>query len=290
MTDDSGACPTDTYRPYCLADRPNHVRILNEAADEVDGFGVLTQATVTEAVEGLIAGLEVPVIVDCGAFAEDEFDGTLVELFDTYERMNADCGLVPDVIGDRQDTDDSVALATRLWQRGHPRWSFDPVAVAQGETPTEYASAYWDCYQMGADRIAVGGLLDTDGERSGGHATGSDALFDILQHIREANPRIWDRTWTVALGCDHPHRRPRFADLGVQAADSKRWLYQYDETLPASRETQLVNEVVRAVSYRTPTLSTLSTDGGKPGLAPAGGTRNREEGHTATDQSGEGRR
>lgn len=251
------------FVPFCLADRPNHVRILDRAAAETDGFGVLTQATVSNAVENLISDLDVPVIVDCAAFAEDEFDGTLVELFDTYERMNADYGLVPDAIGDRQATDSSVALATRLWQRGNSRWSFTPVAIAQGETPREYAASYWDCYQMGVDRIAVGGLLATDGDRSGGHATGSDDLFRILECIRDRHPQIWEETWTFALGCDHPRRRPRFADLGVQAADSKRWLFQYDDDLPASRVSQLVNEVVQSASYRTPTLS-QSIPGGEP--------------------------
>jgi len=139
----------DAYRPYCIADRPNHVRILSRAAKITDGFGVLTQATVTESVQDLIADLDVPVIVDCGAFSEDQFEGTLYELFDSYERMNADFGLIPDIIGERLETDDLTALATRLWQRGQPRWSFEPVAVAQGETPKEYASAYWDCYMSG---------------------------------------------------------------------------------------------------------------------------------------------
>jgi hypothetical protein len=216
---------------------------------------VLTQATVTESVQDLIADLDVPVIVDCGAFSEDQFEGTLYELFDSYERMNADFGLIPDIIGERLETDDLTALATRLWQRGQPRWSFEPVAVAQGETPKEYASAYWDCYMMGADRIAIGGLLSTSGNRSGGHATVSEGLFDILRCIRKSHPKIWNDTWTFTLGCDHPRRRPRFDDFGVQAGDSKRWLFQYDQDLTLDRETQLVDEVTELATHRTPTLT-----------------------------------
>jgi hypothetical protein len=242
------------FTPFCLADRPNHVNILAQAATETAGFGVLTQATVSETVEDLIAKVDAPVIVDCSAFAEGEFEGTLIELFDTYEQMNADYGLIPDKIGARLETDDSVALATRLWERGHPRWSFEPIPVAQGSTPAEYAAAYWDCYQMGADHIAIGGLLTTDGNRSGGHATGVTNLFEVLQAIKQANPRLWPNTWTFALGCDHPRRRPRFRSLGVQAADSKRWLFQYDDSLPASRETQLVTEIVQSTTHHTPTL------------------------------------
>ena len=262
------------YRQFCLADRPNHLRILKQAAEETDGFGVLSQATVSDSVEDLVAELDVPVIVDCGAFAEDDFDGTLIDLADTYQRMGADYGLIPDVIGDREGTDDSVAHATRLWQRGHPRWSFEPVAVAQGQSPREYASSYWDCYQMGADRIAVGGLLDTDGKRSGGHATGADDLFEVLRYIRDSHPRIWSETWTFALGCDHPDRRPRFRTLGVNAADSKRWLFQYDQSSRKSRDDQLTAEVVRSATQQQATL--LRADGGRNSRYMRPGTERKE--------------
>lgn len=250
------------YRPFCLADRPNHVRILQRAANQTGGFGVLTQATVTDSVQELIADLDVPVVVDCGAFAQQDFDGSLTDLFDTYERMNADYGLIPDEISERVATDDSVATAIRFWRRAHPRWSFEPVPVAQGDTPLDYANAYWDCYQMGADRIAIGGLLETEGNRSSGHATGSNELFNIIQHIREHNPRIWRETWTFALGCDHLRRRPRFSSLGVQAADSNRWLFQYDENSSISRADQLVSEVVQSLSYRDATLTEIVASDG----------------------------
>jgi hypothetical protein len=248
------------YHPFCLADRPNHVRILRRAAARKDGFGVLTQATVSETVQELIADIDVPVIVDCGVFAKEDFEGTATDLFERYEKMNADYGLIPDVLGDRKATDDSISLRTRLWERGQPRWSFEPVAVAQGESPAEYANAYWDCYQMGADRIAIGGLLSADGNRSSGHATTTETLYEILEYIHAQIPHIWESSWTFALGCDHPRRRPRFASLGVQAADSKRWLFQYDENARPDRDEQLLNEVLQAAQSRNATLTeTLQT-------------------------------
>lgn len=246
---------TDEYRPFLLADRPNHVRVLQRATDRTTGFGVITQPTVSETVRDLIADLDVPVLVDCGAFSAEEFDGGLIDLFDRYDELGADYGLLPDHLRKRRETDREVAHASRLYERGCRRWSFAPVPVAQGRTANEYAAALWDCYQMGADYIAVGGLLDTEGDRSGGHATSRENLLSILERVREAEPRIWDQTWTFALGCDHPQRRPRLTELGVQAADSKRWLFQYDDALPASRSDQLVEAVVDLATHHSPTLS-----------------------------------
>lgn len=254
--------PGDAYRPFCLADRPNHVRILQRAAERTGGFGVLTQATVTDTVIDLIAELDVPVVVDCGVFSTEDFEGGLRDLFDVYDRMDADYGLIPDVIGERISTDKMVEDAGRLW-RGGQRWGFEPVGVAQGECPADYAASFWDCYQLGVDHIAVGGLLDQSGERSGGHATARDELFEAIELIRGQHRRIWRDTWTFALGCDHPQRRPRLAGLGLDGADSKWWLFQYDSEATASREEQLVNVVVRAAWDRTQQLSAFGTNAGE---------------------------
>lgn len=252
------------YRPFMVADRPNHLRILEAAAERTQDFGVLSRAGVSSTVEELIVSIDVPVLVDSGAFADVETESDMLALFDAYDRMGADYGLLPDVIGDRKANNDLVAATSRLVERGHRRWDFQPVAVAQGRTPAEYAASFWDVYQMGADHIAIGGLLETQGYRSGGHATGRSSLLPTLGHIQQSHPEKWGRVWTFALGCDHPGRRPRFRDLGVNGADSKRWLFQYDHR--AGREGQLADAVVTAAHDRSPSLveaaRRAATDGG----------------------------
>lgn len=246
----------EVYRPWMVADRPNHLEVLADAAEQSDHFGVLARADVTGTVEDLIAEIDVPVIIDNGAFAQAETDEDLIELFDAFDRMQADFGLLPDVIGSRQETNDLFAQAMRLRERGRRSWEWTPVGVAQGETPAEYADSLWDIYQMGADHIAIGGLLETVGCRSGGHATGQAELLDVLADIRDREPRIWEETWTFALGCHHPDRRPRFEDLGVVGADSKRWLFQYDDG--DARDEQLAQAVVADANDRSPSLQTFA--------------------------------
>jgi hypothetical protein len=246
------------YRPYCVADRPNHIRILNRAAQETQNFGVLVRETVTDTVKELVADLDVPVMVDNGAFAEPETEDDLVTLFDSYEQMGADYGLTPDVIGGREKNNDAFAVASRLFERGS--WQFTPVGVAQGKTAVEYANSLWDLYQMGADHIAIGGLLQRDGDRSGGHATVNEQLYSMLDIVQRREPHIWEDVWIFVLGCDHDRRRPRFRELGVDASDSKAWLYDYDSDIPHSREEQLVDVVVENARDRSQTLSAFSTD------------------------------
>jgi hypothetical protein len=238
------------YRPFCVADRPNHLRILADAAARTDGFGVLVRATVTETVQELVAEMDVPVVVDCGAFAEGGAITNFPTLYDRFEAMDADYGLVPDVLNERIENDHNAADAMRYYRR-HGRYTFDLIGAAQGTCVPEYRDSVWDLYHLGYDHIALGGLLETEGDRSGGHATATDEMVEIVRAVRERNP---DK-WLFVLGGHHPDRQPVWEDQDVYGADSKRWLFQYDADATASRHEQLVGAVERLANTSHPSLS-----------------------------------
>jgi hypothetical protein len=51
----------------------------------------------------------------------------------------------------------------------------------------------------------------------------------------------------------------RFRDLGVNAADSKWWLYDYDPDSRRARDDQLVDVVVQTARERSPSLTEAFT-------------------------------
>lgn len=158
---------------------------------------------------------------DSGIFTKEGATLGYRELFQAYDRMNVEYGVMIDVFGDAEQTIQSAREALKVYRKDEHR--FHLVGVAQGQNKNEYLACYERLQELGMKHVAVGGLLRkrVDTVRL---ATVSDegSLFDVLAAIRTRHPQ----DWLFALGCFHPTRLRKLADIGVWA-DYKGWIFQY---------------------------------------------------------------
>lgn len=164
-------------------------------------------------------------ISDSGVFTAGGSDfSDYTELYDKYRDMDVDYGIIIDELNDPDATIEAAEEAIAVYEDGD--YTFDLIGVAQGTEVTEYLSCYDELREMGYEHIAIGGLLQAEGERSGAFASVSTEGYmeSILRSVREAYPD----DWLFALGCHHPHRKELFEDIGLFGADYKGWIYKYD--------------------------------------------------------------
>ncbi len=237
------------YLPVVVVDRPNHLRIIQRALRETDQcLGVMTHPHINESVEEILRNWpadlrdQTSIICDNGAFKQEGRLST-AELFDRYDELDVDYGLVPDEIGDPHRTDELAwTFAKRYMERDGHDWM--PVAVAHGTTPAEYRQAYHRHRTLGYDHVALGGLLETSGDRSGGHANSRSDLWDVVHEVAEFSPN----GWVFALGAGHRKRHPRFDGLDLAGADGKGWLFRYSSS--KRREEELASYLCETLLSR----------------------------------------
>lgn len=245
------------YTPFLVADRPASLRIIRGAGiDNLDGqIGIMSNANATPNVksfvrefpssdgfydtfdeslyvndDGTLTNLGQRIrdntvrIADSGVFNKDgaEFDG-YDQLFQEYERMDIDYGIILDVLNDAEATHDSAQRAMEVLDKSDR--GFELVGVAQGTSLNEYLESYEDLKSLGYNHIAIGGLLSKHGERTGAfaHVDNEEFMRKVLRAIRETYPE----DWIFALGCHHPKRHSFFEELGLFGSDYKGWIYKY---------------------------------------------------------------
>lgn len=159
---------------------------------------------------------------DSGIFEKNSSRLSYKELFAIYEEANADYGVMQDVLWDSKQTLAAAKAAIREY--GCRNYKFNLVLVAQGKTVDEYLSCYAKLVQMGAQHIAIGGLLRKR-VRSVRYMYVSDAIASqVLVAIRkEFAPK-----WLFVLGAYHPMRHRLFEEHGVFGSDYKGWIFQYE--------------------------------------------------------------
>lgn len=148
-------------------------------------------------------------------------NNTYAELYSRYENMDADYGVMIDVLCDSKATLKSAERALNIYTQG--TYKFELVGVTQGRTVEEYLTCYERLRQMGFTHIAVGGLLQKR-ERSVRYMNvrSEELMLQILKRIRaEYNPE-----WLFVLGCLHPSRIQIFKELDVWG-DYKGWIFEY---------------------------------------------------------------
>lgn len=261
-----------TFRPFLVADRPSALRIIRGATPDLSpsGLGIMTHANITDNVAGFIQNFpssggfyerndafevddesryltadgnytpcgqrirdRTTIICDSGAFQKE---GATIRdydtLFDRYDELGVDYGIINDVLNDPKATYEE---ATEAYAKYDPdQRSFALVGVAQGQSLKEYLGSYEQMRELGYDHIAVGGLLSKQGERSGKFAQVSDTEFmkSVLTRLRTEYPS----DWLFALGCHHPLRHHFFEELDLFGADYKGWLFKYKAQLTDTLE------------------------------------------------------
>ena len=151
------------------------------------------------------------------------------KLFDRYEEMNADYGVMLDVIGNPAATLASAKKAKRAYDKCER--SFKLVAVAQGKHFNEYIKSYAELHALGFDHIAVGGFLFKQANSSRFLLVRNlDLVETVLTKIKETyNPK-----WLFPFGVYHPKRAEMLERCNVWGADYKGWIFNYvkkDEAL-----------------------------------------------------------
>lgn len=152
------------------------------------------------------------------------------ELYDEYEKMNVDYGIMIDYLKDRERTLESAEEALGIYEKGD--WSFGIIGVAQGLKHEDYIDCYLQLKDMGFQFLAIGGLLRKK-ENSARYVQVREEglLWSVLSEIREIDPH----GWVFALGCYAPLRHDRLLELGVSGSDYKGWIFQYCKRHPNAK-------------------------------------------------------
>lgn len=166
-------------------------------------------------------------ISDSGVFTKD---GCMFEnydkLFDEYEKMGVDYGIIIDHIHDSKKTLASAEQAMQIYQKREKkqRVNFQLIGVIQGNSPQQYLNCYKKMQVLGYKHIAIGGLLQKI-SNSARYTKVEDEphLYKVFQKIREYDPD----GWLFALGCFHRNRHLEFEKLNIFGSDYKGWIFHY---------------------------------------------------------------
>lgn len=243
--------------PFFVVDRPMSLNIVKTFFVNHPGvkFGLMSHALVSESFRNLYASfpcdpsgcwLGTPRLADCchcGPEAANELRQSVIKavdygifakgpslsyprLFDIYESMGADLGIMKDVFGDARRTLESAKRAVGTYQRRQR--SFKLVLVAQGNSLDDYLWCMDRLVQLGVGELAIGGLLRRKVNSARYSSAGKLADIDeILTAIARAHP---ERELFV-LGCYHPKRHLLFASRSVFASDYKGWIFNYEHRI-----------------------------------------------------------
>jgi len=159
---------------------------------------------------------------DCGMFTKEGSKYSYADLFDIYEQMGADYGIMQDVFRDRDKTLESAKIAINIYHKHD--YNFKLVLVAQGNSLDEYLKSYDSLSKLGNEYIAIGGLVNRRVNTVRYvNVRDEKLMLDVLSAIRESyNPE-----WLFALGSYHPKRHEIFKHLNVWGSDYKGWIFKY---------------------------------------------------------------
>jgi hypothetical protein len=250
--------------PFFVADRPASLQIIRGLRIPPDKrIGLMTHANTTEYFKRILAqfpcsernycevkrrvcpnnkdislceaGLnfreKVITMADSGVFTKEGcMFSSYQDLYNEYEKMNVDYGIMIDYLKDKERTLRSAEEALNTYEKYD--WNFRIVGVAQGLSCEDYIDCYLQLRDMGFRFIAIGGLLRKR-ENSARYVQVRDEglLWSVLSEIREIDPH----GWVFALGCYAPSRHHRLLELGVFGSDYKGWIFQYCKRHPNAK-------------------------------------------------------
>lgn len=250
--------------PHFVADRPMSIRILeglNLKKHQVQ-IGIMLQACTSNTFREMVAKFPcgdmyycgvvdgqcpyngdlsrcskgsalrncITTIADSGVFTKQGSTLSYNELFQRYNQMNVERGIILDVLGDKDQTIVSAKKALKAYNPDYD--GFKLIGVAQGKNPQEYVECYEKLVNLGYEEIAIGGLL-TKRENTARYAyTKNDRISCIVKKIKKEWPD--DRCFT--LGVYNPNRHELLEELGVDGADYKGWIFQYKKRYDNPKE------------------------------------------------------
>lgn len=160
---------------------------------------------------------------DSGIFTRDGATLTYDQLFEAYDQMGVEYGVMIDVFQDPQATLESAKEALQTYEPS--RNGFNLVGVAHGNSVEEYLDCYAQLKQLGFKHIGVGGLLRRRKNTVRyPYVRSQEFMFRVLGELRQQYPN----DWLFALGSLHPRRLSGLKELNVWA-DYKGWIFQYEK-------------------------------------------------------------
>lgn len=162
-------------------------------------------------------------IADSGVFTKGGSSLTYPELFQRYEEMQIERGIILDVLGDKSKTIESANLGWNFYQKQN--YHFKLIGVAQGKNVREYVSCYQKLLDIGYEEIAIGGLLTKRQNTARFASSNKEIISEIVRAIKSE----WPDRRCFTLGVYNPKRHEFLEELGVDGADYKGWIFQYEK-------------------------------------------------------------
>lgn len=163
-------------------------------------------------------------MADSGIFSKNGCTIGYKELFERYNRLGVDIGVMIDVFKDPKKTIKSALKGLEIYTKNKDKYHFKLVGVAQGNTIKEYLKCYDKLKSLGYDYIAIGGLLKKF-KNSARYVKVRDEKF--MYEVLTAIKKEYAPEWLFALGCYHPSRHKKFEEIGIWGSDYKGWIFNY---------------------------------------------------------------
>jgi hypothetical protein len=243
--------------PHFVVDRPMSLRILSglDLQRYSTTIGIMTQANSTVAFRkkfsmfpcidyeycGVVDGAcphqkdfkkckkgqyikkAITTIADSGVFTKEGGILDYPELFQRYDEMKVERGIILDVLRNRKKTIESAKRAMKIYNNNG--WNFKLVGVTQGKTPKEYIDCYNELKKIGFEEIAIGGLLTKRKNTVRYVYTKDDLIKKVVGAIKDE----WEKDRCFVLGVYNHKRHDLLESLGVHGADYKGWLFKYSK-------------------------------------------------------------
>lgn len=214
--------------PFFVVDRPMSLKLLEFCGirDLRCKIGLMGHANTSKNFQKMFRGFKAVNVVkmaDSGVFTKH---GNLTkgyeQLFEIYENMSVEYGIIIDVIKDKEGTVRSAKEAIKVYEKSNH--NFKLVGVAQGNTVDDYLDCYTKLKGLDFKFIAIGGLLKKiENTMRYVKVRNEKFLEDVVKNIRGK----YLEDWLFILGCYHPDRHQIFRKYNVFGADYKGWILNY---------------------------------------------------------------
>ena len=220
--------------PFFVVDRPMSLKLLEHCKISELPFkvGLMGHVNTSENFRKQFKhfkGNNIIKMADSGVFSKDGSVFDYEDLFEIYEKMGVEYGVMIDVLKNKNKTLKSARKAIKIYNKN--TYKFNLVGVAQGKDEKEYLDCYIKLKKLGFEFIAIGGLLKKIENSSRYVKVRNEEFLDkVVSKIRNEFPK----DWLFLLGCYHPKRFDRFVKFKIFGADYKGWIFNY--TIPSEEE------------------------------------------------------
>lgn len=145
--------------PVFVLDNPDSISTLQKLKYYKGEFVILTHTYTSDNFKRQFQDLSDFKIGSPDIYKKDNMD--YYKLFDEYEKMGANYGIIKYYYIDSKKTLESAKEGLEIYKNGN--YHFKLMGIAQGNTVSEYVINYKNQKSLGFDIVAIGGLSDKNG-------------------------------------------------------------------------------------------------------------------------------